>query len=447
MSENFPIRTFCVLLLAIFSIKANAKIYHVGTSKENITIQSVLSLLAPGDVVLVDGDATYSSEVTLSKSGTELAPITIKGLKINGKRPLLSGGTGKYGFNITADFYIIEGFEITGKSKAAIGHYANGIIVRDCVIHDNPRDGIIGYGSYSGSLTVEYCELYHNGENYTDKIFAAHQIYMATDELAYPDAVFRLQYCYIHDGNGGNNVKSRSGRTEIYYNWIESAGYHGLELIGFDLPDNLKANAATLREDGDVVGNVIIASAPWSCARVGGDKPDAASYGRFRFVNNTFILNGPSDAVRMHEGVNTIEFYNNVVYNNIPDENSKVFNEIEMNWLDGRQVKGSNNWIQTGTNNIPPELTETIYGTNPRFVDAAASRFKLIATSPLINKGNPSPGTISNYPFLNPLISPAYYPPTRALQVKPAQKRPSDGAIDIGAYEFGLDITAEPTNN
>jgi len=144
MSENFPIRIFCILLLAIFSIKANAITYHVGSSGEYTTIQSVLSLL-------VDGNATYSSEVTLTNSGTKIAPITIQGVKINGKRPLLAGGTGQYGFNVTADYYIIEGFE--------------------------------------------------------------------------------------------------------------SAGYHGLELIGFDPPDNLKANASTLREDGDVVGNVIIASA------------------------------------------------------------------------------------------------------------------------------------------------------------------------------------------
>jgi len=33
------------------------------------------------------------------------------------------------------------------------------------------------------------------------------------------------------------------------------------------------------------------------------------------------------------------------------------------------------------------------------------------------------------------------------LQAKPAQKRPSDGAIDVGAYEFGPDIKTEPSNN
>ncbi len=50
---------------------------------------------------------------------------------------------------------------------------------------------------------------------------SAHQIYMATDESAHPGSVFRMQFCYMHDGAGGNNVKSRSERNEIYYNWIE----------------------------------------------------------------------------------------------------------------------------------------------------------------------------------------------------------------------------------
>ena len=71
---------------------------------------------------------------------------------------------------------------------------------------------------------------------------------MATDETAYPGAVFRMQHCYVHDANGGNNVKSRAERNEIYYNWIEGAYYHELELIGPDgQAESLK------REDSDVV--------------------------------------------------------------------------------------------------------------------------------------------------------------------------------------------------
>jgi hypothetical protein len=44
----------------------------------------------------------------------------------------------------------------------------------------------------------------------------------------HPGSVFRLQYCFVHDANGGNNVKSRAERNEIYYNWLEGAVYHEL---------------------------------------------------------------------------------------------------------------------------------------------------------------------------------------------------------------------------
>lgn len=64
---------------------------------------------------------------------------------------------------------------------------------------------------------------------------------MATDEVAYPGAVFRLQHSYLQDsdytdgvGIGGNLIKSCAERNEIYYNWLEGAFYHELELIGPD---------------------------------------------------------------------------------------------------------------------------------------------------------------------------------------------------------------------
>ena len=66
-----------------------------------------------------------------------------------------------------------------------------------------------------------------------------------------------MQHCYVHDGNGGNNVKSRAERNEIYYNWIEGAVYHELELIGPDRRAAAGWSEDLAREDSDVVGNVL----------------------------------------------------------------------------------------------------------------------------------------------------------------------------------------------
>ena len=62
--------------------------------------------------------------------------------------------------------------------------------------------------------------------------------------VAHPGSVFRMEHCWVHDGNGGNGVKSRAERNEIYYNWIEGSYYHELELIG---PDGMDESLARER--------------------------------------------------------------------------------------------------------------------------------------------------------------------------------------------------------
>src|SRR5204863_6896191 len=148
-----------------------------------------------------------------------------------------------------------------------------------------------GNDSGAGSLTLEYSELYHNGNGES-----SHQIYMATDEAMYPQSVFRMQFCYVHDALGGNNVKSRAERNEIYYNWIEGAFYHELDLIG-----SQEYAEGVAREDSDVVGNVFVKTSTYQVARIGGDGT-GQSFGRYRFVNNTFVLGTGTLALRATDG-------------------------------------------------------------------------------------------------------------------------------------------------
>jgi hypothetical protein len=227
----------CALLLGAPS-SAFATTYQVGADKPYATIQDTLSLLAPGDVVEVDGDAVYPGDLWFraEQGGTPDAPVTVRGIPINGKRPVISGiGTEQY-HNIVvllnANNFVFEGFEVTGapgENDFGIVHKADNVTVRDVVVHDIPGQGLLGTDFDSGSLTLESSEFYNNGSGQQ-----RHQIYMATDESVYPGAVFRMQFCYVHDAAGGNNVKSRSERNEIYFNWIEGALFHELDLIGPD---------------------------------------------------------------------------------------------------------------------------------------------------------------------------------------------------------------------
>jgi hypothetical protein len=408
--------------------------YTVGPSRTYKTLQDVADLLAPGDLVLLDGGATYPGAVAFENPGTATGRITIRGVPVNGSRPVISGGP-KNGIEVNAAYYTLEGLEIAGAPKAGIGVYADQIEIRNCVIHDCVN-GLLGWGSLTGSVLFEYSEIYRCGREATSGSATAHSVYMATDEIAHPGAVFRMQFCYVHDGMGGNHIKSRSGRNEIYYNWIEGATHHGFELVGADKADNKQVRENTLREDSDVAGNVIVVTPAGSGARIGGDGT-GQTYGRYRFVNNTFILQGTSDAVRTYQGVGTIEMHNNVFYNKTSASGTSVIDDSNIRWSNGRQVKGSNNWIQTGTPLVPSEFTVTQSGTNPAFTDISTNNVTLTSASPLINSGNPSPQTFTTFPFSNPLFPPAYHPPLHTLlPVGTASPRPNNGIIDIGAYEF-----------
>lgn len=408
-----------------------ATTYEVGPGKPYATLQDTLPLITAGDVVEVQGDQTYPGDLWFrsEQAGTPDKPVTIRGIKVNGHRPILAGvGTEQY-HNIIVLFYgnniVFEGFEIVGDGNpdnVGIVNKANNTVIRDVVVHGVGNQGLLGTDSESGSLTLESSEFYNNGNG-----LYSHQIYMATDETMYPGSVFRMQYCYVHDGAGGNNVKSRSERNEIYYNWIEGAFYHELDLIG---PDGQDENLA--REDSDVVGNVLVKHSEWRIARIGGDGTGNTS-GRYRFVNNTMVLGPTSEvAIGLQFTVESLEMHNNVIFRT-GGSGGRIWNHADP--LGPEAVFfGSNNWIQDGLTEIPPEFTGTIGGTDPGFTDAATFDFRPVEGSLLVDAGSSST-SIATPAFVDPLPLPLQVPPARALGTE--GDRAQDATPDIGAFELG----------
>lgn len=426
------------ILLAAALVALPAATYQVGPGRTYTKLQDVVDLLNPGDLVEVDGNATYPGDLVFERAGEAGNPITIRGIRVNGNRPVISGGTNTVTFMSPwpytegADHYVFEGFEVTAGSFRGVYHQAADLVLRDLVVHDCPAHGILGADLGSGSLLMEYCEVYRCGNGSSQ-----HQVYMSTDEGNRPGSVFRMQYCYLHDGLGGNNVKSRAERNEIYYNWIEGGYYHELELIGSE-----EYPEPTVREDSDVVGNVFWKKTKPSgsanyffVTRVGGDGT-GETFGRYRFVNNTFLC-GSSAAFRIFDGIQSIEMHNNVFYR-IDGTGVQIKRTVEANWSDGEQIAGQNNWVQTGSTEIPIQWTGTLSGADPGFTSLAANDPRPAAGSALIDHGTGSLSGPPGFPFPNPLFPPAFQPPPHALQTPgTAWPRPVDAVLDIGAYEVG----------
>src|SRR5690606_8567636 len=180
---------------------ALAATYTVGPTGRQYTQLSTLFAnvnLEPGDVVLVDGNATYDGNIVVggNDGGAPGSPVTIRWNRAAGTtRPVLAGGTHTIKFQ-QSNHIVFEGFEVTGGSSTCIFSEAHDVTVRDVVVRDCPSHGILGADNNSGSFTLEYSEIRNAGSG-TQR----HAIYMQSDEVAYPGSVFLVRSNYVHSGN------------------------------------------------------------------------------------------------------------------------------------------------------------------------------------------------------------------------------------------------------
>lgn len=424
--------TFVLMTAAICAPAgtAMAATYQVGPSRSLTSLQQVEAILQPGDVVEVDGDATYPGDIHIrpSSAGTESQKIVIRGVIVNGKRPVISGGQ-SYGIVLHGNHTVFENFEVTGSQGACIIDKAHDLTLRNLHVHDCPGQGILGMDNDAGDQTIEFSEIDHCGSELYD-----HQIYLANDETLYPNARMRVQFNWIHDGNGGNDLKSRASRNEIYGNWIESPHYHILDLIGADGQDQWLA-----REDSDVVGNVLIQTSEYQIARIGGDGT-GASQGRYRFAYNTIVASSSQSMLfRAIDEIESVAIHDNVFV--LPNGGAPtLIDTSEAIWTSGSpQLAAQNNFVQAGIE-LPAFFTGSMQGADAGFVDALNGNFTPTAESPLVDGGSTGTGP-SSYEVPNALSVPTFVPPARFVpQDLVPIARPTDGSPDIGAYEVASSV-------
>lgn len=128
-----PLRIVVLILFA--PLGAHPALYAVGPTRPYARLQQVASPLNPGDTVLIDSDVLYAGGITFSRAGTPRNRIVMRGIKVNGIRPVIESGTNAVSFIDAGTCYTLEGFEIRNASVRGIYHQAGDLIVRNVVVH------------------------------------------------------------------------------------------------------------------------------------------------------------------------------------------------------------------------------------------------------------------------------------------------------------------------
>ena len=415
----------CVLLGC--GADAFATTYPVGATRAYTSPCALAAAvtLAPGDVIQVDA-GTYTDACQLKDSGTAAAPITLMG--VPGPRPVFdatgvdlsgSGSVPRAILQFTGgSFWVVEHLELENGSNASangagfrITAGAHDITLRDVSIHGNQDGGMM---DGAATLDLESSDLYANGagDGYS------HNLYLQGQRAI-------LVGNHIHDSNGGQNVKLRCHYAELRYNLIENAGNYEMDFI--QGPDTATANANIV-----LIGNVVVR--PVSSGNdsqvilYGSDNAgQPGRSGSVYAINNTFVLQNAKNhlfhAINPPSGEG-IHLYGNVIATTVGGA------ALSTDATTDGVIDGTDNWIATAVT-FPSGLSGTITGVAPGFV--AVGDYHLAAGSPAIDGATPSPTYLDDGG-----VTQSGTPVFELSAPYGTTGRPSDGRLDMGAYEFAV---------
>jgi MYXO-CTERM domain-containing protein len=411
--------------VVLVATAAGGTTYPVGPSRTYKSPCDLASKVAlqPGDVVEVD-PGTYGDACQLAPSGSSSAPITLRGLP--GPMPVFDatgidlsgvGSIPRAIFQFTGgSYWVVQHLEL----KNAANGSANGaafratagahdILIEDVSIHDC-QDGLMSDGV--ATVTIRASDIFHNGagDGYS------HNLYMQGESTT-------LLGNHIHDSAGGQNVKLRSRVTVLLYNRIENAGNYEIDLIQGPGTSQPNANAV-------LIGNIVIrppASGNDSQVILFGtdNAAEPARNGSLYAVNNTFVLRNPSNRL-LHANLplagSQIHFDNNLV------EATVSGTALATDAATAAILAGSHNWI--GSNiTTAGALIQTVTGSDPGLV--SASDVHLLPGSPAVDQGLSQPTYVDGAGAVQSAV-----PTDEFIDPVGISPRPSDGALDIGAYEL-----------
>ncbi len=377
----------------------------------------------PGDVIEIQPGTYYLdvSHIPVLRSGEPGKPITIRGVVVDGKRPVIDASQvnvkrGVFREQKETHDIVYEDLELCnargsrfpdrerfGVNAGAIYFQGQNVTARRIHTHHN-EDGWFATHT-ADNLLIENCEIDHNGTVFEGEHNATHNFYFCARRQT-------VRNSYIHHSGEAQNFKSRGMHTVFAYNWVEEDAGYSVEVASDNENNTLW------------IGNVIIKrTAPGGQRRIlgVGDGTGVAA-GTLTMINNTIISTQPNDIYLFTQEKSTC---NVVLINN-------VFAGPSTHFLDryGKgTVTGSHNWFQKGME-VPEGVTDSVFGGDPGFANAAGGDFHPRAGSPLIGAGLSSPQYLDDQQQSRP-VRPEFEPTRAAFTSVPR----NEGALDIGAFQ------------
>ncbi len=372
-------------LSVLLTMQLEARKLEVGPGKKYAK-PSLASVDAQnGDTVeiaagLYNGDVTsWRADNLVLRGSSKYAHLAANGKNEGGKAIWVIGGK-----NTVVENIEFSGASVPDQNGAGIRQEGPNVIIRHCFFHDN-ENGILG--GDGGTVLIENSEFARNG--FGDG--QSHNIY-----IGYAKS-FTLRNSYSHDAKIGHLVKTRADTSYILYNRImdEVTGTASYEI---DIPE-----AGT----SYIIGNLIRQSPNTDNPAIiaYGEEPLTKIRGKDLYViNNTIINNraGSSDVfVSITNGMGKAKVMNNLFIGG------------------GRAVEG------------PSDTSNNLETANAGLVNIAIFDFHLLANSAAINQGA-NPGTAHGFSLM---------PAFQYVHPLSSESRQSVGTIDIGAYEFGNQVS------
>ncbi len=464
-------RTIITVFFLGLITKSSATNYYVSTSGNDTNNGTSINLawrtinyavnfsgLTAGDNVFILG-GTYFGRAIMTKSGSIANKITVSNynaqiviLDGTGSTPAAYNFAGL--FEVRASNVIVNGlkcinarWDLTAEGISVQGPNVTNVVVQNCITNNSSSCGIGVWGNtadYSGVTNV----IIQNND-ISQAVVGGYQ-----ENLSISGGVdnFIVRNNTVHDSMSppnavniplGIDAKTNVRNGKIHNNIIYNMPYAGG--IYVDGYDNTAYNI-------DIYSN-IVHNVAWYGMSIGAE--EGGSDYNINVYNNIFYNNlghGISinnSNISTPNNIHDVKIYNNTVYGNggvnggngICNLNTASYNIVIKNnilsqntWSNVVLTMSANPSLPVITNNLSDGVQNAFYPgsvialgsasvySSPSFINAGAANFKLNSNSPAINAATATLVPLTDFD---------------------GNTRPSGGASDIGAYEFGSTLTTD----